>query len=325
MTARVLVTGAAGFLGRRVVTALRARGYPVRALVRRPAGAVFPEPVEIITADLATSADLGPAVAGIDAVLHLATPMRGDAESILRDAVLGTRRLLDAVERSSAKRFVLASSLSVYDFEAAGGVLDEGSALERRPDARDAYTAAKLRQEELCRESCARSGIALTVLRPAYVWGTGREFPPTLGLEIGPLRVLVAPSRTLPSIHVENCADAFAEVLRAGDRADGTFDLVDFPEVTARAFLADLLRTSGRSGVVLPVPYAPSRALVRLVHGLAPRRLRERLPSFFGPARFAARFRPVRVTGSRFRERLGWRPPVSRERCLERTFPAPPR
>jgi len=322
MASEVLVTGAAGFLGRHVVSALRARGRGVRALVRRPPGAPFPEGVEVFTADLSASADLGPAVAGIDGVLHLATPMHGDAESILRDAVLGTRRLLDAVERSSAKRFVLASSLSVYDFEAAEGVVDEGSALERRSEARDAYTTAKLRQEELCRESCASAGIALTVLRPAYVWGTGREFPPTLGLEIGPLRVLVAPSRRLPSIHVENCADAFAEVLRAGDRADGTFDLVDFPEVTARTFLADLLRSSGRSGVVLPVPYAPSHACVRLLHALAPRRVRERLPSFLAPARFAARFKPVRVSGSRFRERFGWRPPVSRERCLERTFPA---
>lgn len=328
----VLVTGSSGFLGRRVVAALRARGLAVRALDRAagrggagggaPGGPALPEGVVELAADLCGPDDLGVACRGVEAVVHLAARLEGPPGELLRSAVEGTRRLLDAMERERVGRLVLASSLSVYDWAAGDGVLGEGAPLESRPEERDEYTESKLRQERLARERCAAAGIALAVLRPAVLWGAGRAVPPTLGPRLGPLQLLVAGGRPLPLLHVDNAADAFAAVLEAG--AVGTFDLADHEEVTAARFARDLRRRGALRGPLLPVPYRLGLAAAALVHRLAPGPVRARLPSFLGPARFAARFRPVRVGVARLREAAGWRPPFSYQECLERTLPLSP-
>jgi UDP-glucose 4-epimerase len=224
------------------------------------------------------------------------------------------------MEQTGVKRLVLASSLSVYDWAAAGDVLREDSPLERRPEERDAYTKSKILQEQLARECCARHGIALTILRPGVIWGFGRDYPPTIGQQAGPLHVLIGSARQLLAVHVENCADAFAAVLGAGHATEGTFNVIDHPDVTVGRFVRDHLRRSGRFGVVFPAGYRLGFALVKAIHLLAPRSLRRRLPSFVAPARFAARYKPVRIDGSRLRDTIGWRPPISYEQCLDRTY-----
>jgi len=321
---KVLVTGAAGFLGRQVVCALRQHGHEVRALVRPQTGLPSRKPtspgVEEFHADLCVSADLTRACEGVQAVVHLAAKMRGDDESVVETAVRGTERLLSAMEQVRVKRLVLASSLSVYDWAAADDVLREDSLLERRPEERDAYTKSKILQEQLVRERCARQGIALTILRPGVIWGFGREYPPTVGQQAGPLHVLIGSARQLPAVHVENCADAFAAVLDAGHAAEGTFNVIDHPEVTVGRFVRDHLRRSGRFGVVFPATYRLALALVKALHALAPRSLRRRLPSFVAPARFVARYKALQIDGDHLRDTIGWRPPISYEQCLDRTY-----
>lgn len=326
---KVLVTGAGGYLGRRVVLALRRRGHQVRALdLPRPgprAEERGTEGVEEFRADLCASPDLARVCEGVQAVIHLAAKMVGDHESLVKTAVEGTRRLLDAMEEAGVRRMVLASSLSVYDWAAAEGVLDEDSPLEQRPEVRDAYTIAKLRQEQTARDRCGRSGIALTVLRPGTIWGTGREYPSTIGPHAGPFHFLIAAARELPVVHVENCADAFAAVIDAGPVAEGTFNLIDHPGITARRFVRDHLRRFRRFGIVIPVAYQLGLASVGVLHRLTPRSLQRRLPSFVAPARFAARYRPARIDGARFRNVVGWQPPLSYERCLDGTYGGPSR
>jgi UDP-glucose 4-epimerase len=224
------------------------------------------------------------------------------------------------MQRSGVKRLVLASSLSVYDWSRADPVMDEETPLEAHPEARDAYTTAKLRQEQLARELCERSGIALTVLRPPVIWGAGRELPPTIGQRIGPIHVVFGAGRQLPSVHVENCADAFAHALDARPEAAGTFDVVDHPEITARRFVDDHLRRSRRFGLVLPVGYAFTLGCLRVLDRITPGPIARKLPSFCAPPRFLARFKPVRITGARFRSTLGWRAPLTYEQCLDRSY-----
>ena len=316
---KVLVTGAGGFLGRHVVQALLRRGCAVRALDLPGAGRAVRESapgVEVCEVDLCHS-DLTGACGGVQAVVHLAAQLQGDAETLVRTAVVGTGRLLEAMAQERVERLVLASSLSVYDWSA-GAVLDEEAQLEPRPEARDGYTLAKLRQEQLTRERCAAAGAALTVLRPGLLWGMGREYPSTIGPRLGPLHLVIGAARSLPVIHVENCADAFAAALD-GPGTVGTFNVVDHPEITAARFVRDHLRRSGQPGLSLPIAYRLARASVALLHWLAPGPLRRRLPSFVAPSRFAARYRPVLIDAARLRA-TGWRPPLSYQACLERTY-----
>lgn len=313
---KVLVTGARGFLGREVLLALRKRGHTVRAIDVAGDRIDGSEDIELFLADLCESLDLERACTGIDAVVHLAGRMNGPDAAVLRSALVGTRRLLDAMEATGVRRMVLASSLAVYDWTAVGTDLREASPLEPRPESRDAYTMAKLTQEGMTRDRCARVGIDLAVLRPAAIWGPGREFPPTIGQRVGPVHLVFGGASPLTAVHVANCADAFAVAVESG--IAGTFNVVDHPWISRRRFAGDHARR-GRRGLVLSVPYRLGLLSAAAAERLAGP-LRGKLPSFLHPRRFVARYGPTQINGSRFSQATGWQPPLSYEECLDRTY-----
>ncbi|MCW3813809.1 NAD(P)H-binding protein [Micromonospora sp. DR5-3] len=104
---RVLVTGASGRLGRAVLPRLRDDGFVVRAVSRHPRQ---DSTVEWLTADLATGAGLTPAVAGVEAVLHLASSAARRTHEV---DVLGTRRLVEAAGRAGVKHLVFVSIVGI--------------------------------------------------------------------------------------------------------------------------------------------------------------------------------------------------------------------
>jgi nucleoside-diphosphate-sugar epimerase len=156
---RVLVTGAGGFIGGRVVEtlALGSQATP-RALLRRwtSAARIARFPVEIRTADL-RSDDLSDALTGCDAVVHCAV---GDTAA----TVEGTQRLLDAAITAGARRVVHLSTVEVYG-DASGEVLEEHAL---RPS--NAYGRDKVAAEGVCEAARAR-GLEVAILRPAIVYG----------------------------------------------------------------------------------------------------------------------------------------------------------
>src|ERR1700733_9122730 len=116
---KVLVTGAGGFLGQRLVAALLREGHSVRALVRQSApldSMANSRALETIRADLTTSQDLAPAFAGVDVLAHLAAAVTGDEGRMFAATVEGTERLLASMARSNCRRMVLASTFAIYDW-----------------------------------------------------------------------------------------------------------------------------------------------------------------------------------------------------------------
>ena len=110
----ILVTGASGFVGRRVVAALTSGGHPVRALVRTEARAaeLAQYRPEVARGDILQADSLPEACGGVDAVLHLAAVIRekGDA-TFQRVNYEGTRNLAATAAAAGVKRFILASTL----------------------------------------------------------------------------------------------------------------------------------------------------------------------------------------------------------------------
>jgi len=105
---RVLVTGAAGNIGRAVVPMLRQRGHFVRGFDRQPC----PDDGECIMGDLTDADAVRRAVEGCDAVVHLAANPRPIAtfEDLLGPNVIGLHHVVDASRQAGVKRLVLASS-----------------------------------------------------------------------------------------------------------------------------------------------------------------------------------------------------------------------
>ena len=306
----ILVTGATGFLGCRVVGELLKRGCSVRALVRSPAfqcPAQWQGQVQIVQADLLVSEDLDTLFAGVDVLIHLAATVRGLADEQLSGTVEGTRRLLDAMLRVGATRhIVLASSFAVYDFSADQHCLSEDSALEPDPAARDGYTTAKLAQERLVRQMADDQGWTLSVLRPGLIYGPGASPAASAGMKLGKLFLVVAPGARLRLTHVENCAAAFADA--AAKKAAGTFNIVDDEHLSAWRYAGRLLRHAPRTVRVL-FPYNAGLLIVlviQVVTTLFPA-VRRRLPGLLKPRVFRARFRPFDYTNAHAKTVLGWR------------------
>ena len=321
---KVLVTGANGFLGRHVVSALLARGQEVRAMVR-PAANVealgWPASVEIYRADLRSSKDIEAGFDGVEVLVHLAALVSGGDDLQLAASAGGTERLLGAMSRTSCKRLVLASSFAVYDWSAISGTLDESSPIEAGADLyeRDGYTIAKSWQERVTRRFAEQHGWDLTVLRPGFIWGKDHAYLAAMGIRAANFHVVIGPFSRMPLTHVENCADLFA--LAAIDpRARGeTFNVVDSDGERIWSFLGSYMRETGERGFRIPFPYTVAFNAVRLAYTTVFRK-NAKLPHILVPCRFESRLKPLRYTNKKARELLGWSPPLDLAECVARSY-----
>jgi nucleoside-diphosphate-sugar epimerase len=168
---RILVTGAAGLLGRFVVDELRSHGFEVRGFDRREGTAG----IDWIVADVTDAAALAAAMRDIDAVLHIAALPNiwsGDGASIMRVNTQGTYLVFDAAEAAGIQRVVFCSSDSV-----AGYTVREGRMIAPRYapldlahplQATDPYALSKVLGEDIARAYALR-GMAVLALRTVFV------------------------------------------------------------------------------------------------------------------------------------------------------------
>jgi dihydroflavonol-4-reductase len=127
---KVFLTGATGFVGHHVARALAGQGAELRLLARRTSNLANLEgiPGETHVGDLARPESLRPALAGCDAVVHVAADYRlwiRDPAAMYRANVDGTRELLRLAREAGVPRFVHTSSVATMRFRADGAPTDE--------------------------------------------------------------------------------------------------------------------------------------------------------------------------------------------------------
>jgi nucleoside-diphosphate-sugar epimerase/predicted dehydrogenase len=158
---KVLVTGATGFIGGRIVETLHLSGeMDVRSGIRQWANAArlgrLPE--EIVKMDLTNEDEIGRAMDGVDYVIHCA---KGPGEI----NVQGTANLLKIASGKNLKRFVHLSTAEVYG--AASGLVDESAPFQYTGND---YNRTKIEAEKICWDY-VKKGFPLTIVRPSIVYG----------------------------------------------------------------------------------------------------------------------------------------------------------
>ena len=171
----VLVTGATGAVGPRVVHALHQAGYRIRTFsVDNPASGIFPQTVEVLIGDVTDQVAVQSAMRGVDAVVHMAAllhivnPPPELLEKYERINVSGTATVVEAAIKAGVKRVVLFSTIALYG-PSGGCVLNEMS--PTHPDT--FYAQTKLAAEKIVLEARGDDGKTLgIVLRLGAVYGS---------------------------------------------------------------------------------------------------------------------------------------------------------
>jgi nucleoside-diphosphate-sugar epimerase len=328
---RVLVTGASGFIGAKVVEQLLERGFTrVRCMVRPSSSRTRLEGVlqrfgaqpgvEVVTGDLTSPADCQRIAEDVSVVLHLAAGFDKSFAGAFMNSALATRNLMDGfLARGQPVRFVNVSSFAVYSNLGMkrGALLDETAPLEDAPQARyDAYGFGKLKQEQLVQEYGRTRGLRWVILRPGTVYGPGKkDLTGRIGIDTFGFFIHVGGSNELPLSFVDNCAEA---IVLAGlvPGVDGeVFNVVDDERLTSSAFLRAYKRRVKRFSVRLPYVVAHALSCAWENYSI---RSQGQLPPAFNRRRASAEWKGNRYTNQKLRDRLGWTPRVALDEAMGR-------
>src|SRR5215831_4459052 len=326
MNDSVLVTGATGFIGLKVVENLLERGFHRLRCFARPSGATDKlqkilsqvggtARVEIIKGNLLCREDCVKAAKDVSVIYHLAA---GTSEKSIPDAfmnsVVTTRNLLEAsLQQTRLKRFVNTSSFTVYSNvgKPSRRLLNEACPIEQNPEFYgDAYCYAKVKQDELVQEYGKKYGIPYVIVRPGSVYGPGKkEITGRIGIDTFGMFLHLGGSNPIPFTYVDNCADA---IVLAGLKTgiDGeVFNVVDDDLPSSRQFLR-LYKRRVRKFRSLYIPRSISYLLCTLWEQYAIWS-EGQLPPAFSRRRWRAEMKKTYYTNDKAKKLLGWKPKVS--------------
>lgn len=216
---RVLVTGASGLLGGGLARALAERGDDVTVLQRRAAGLKLRE----IRGDVADPAPVGTAVAGQDAVIHLAAKVNvvGPWAEYERANILGTTTIVQACRRAGVRRLVHVSSPSVAN--AGLSLVGVGAEPADPYRARGPYARSKA-AAELIALGADSASLRVVAIRPHLVWGphdTQLTTRVVSRARAGRLPLIGSGSALVDTTYVDNAVEALMAALDRCEHAHG--------------------------------------------------------------------------------------------------------
>jgi UDP-glucose 4-epimerase len=230
----VLVTGGAGFIGSHVVARLLDAGHSVTVLDNLSVGTRerVPDDVRLVVGDVRDPMACADALRAVDAVIHLAArvTIRASLDGFVEDAdvnLMGTLRLIAALDGAPVRRFVLASSMAVYADGVAGSTVSE----EHDTFPISPYGVSKLAAERIASQVLPLHGIPLTVLRFFNTFGPGQTYTPYVGaatifitrlLQGEPITVFGDGEQQRDFVHVGDIADGVVASLSG---PAGTYNL----------------------------------------------------------------------------------------------------
>ncbi len=272
---KVLVTGANGFVGKRVCFLLQREGYSVRGAVRLHdySGNVGMKDETVLTeeivhiGDIDGNTDWSLALDGVDTVVHLAARVhilqevsKNPLESFRSVNVLGSEHLAWMAVKSGIRRFIYISSVSIHGNSTGDRpCVEEDNAHPHSP-----YAISKWEGELILKRIAKESGLELIIVRPPLVYGpgvggnflrlmrwAGRGWPLPLGCV-----------RNLRSfIGLDNLADLIVCCVCHPKAAGETFLVADGEDISTPDLICRIACLLGRPARILPFPVGIFRVM----------------------------------------------------------------
>ncbi len=249
----ILVTGAAGFLGRHVVKTLRQAGHPVRALLHtgRPE-AVTPYGAEPCYGDVRDITSLHQAMVGAEAVVHLAAIIREKGRATFQGVNhQGTANVIAAAQEAGVQRILHLSVIGAQD------------------NPRYPYLRSKWQGEQ----AVIQGGVPYTILRPSFLFGEGDEFFNLLAgvVKALPLVPIAGSGKArFQPIWVEDVARCVELGLSTGRLVDQTIKIGGSEHFTYDGLIDLVAATLGARRVKVHVPL-PLMGFLATMMGVLPR------------------------------------------------------
>lgn len=243
---KVLITGATGFTGSRVVPLLSDSGYEVRCFVRETSDRSRLEtlPVEWVTGDLSDTEALTSALRGVDALVNIASLGFGHAESILRSA-----------KEAGVKRGIFISTTAIFT--------------QLNADSKSARLAAE--------EAIQASGLSYTILRPTMIYGSSRDrnmWRLIRLLRFSPIIPIFGDGESLQqSIFVDDVAQAVLLALQNDITIGKSYNIAGKDPLTYNQVIDTVASALGKRVWKLRLPYMPIVNFLQFTE-----RIRIRLP-----------------------------------------------
>lgn len=267
----VLVTGAGGFVGSKVVARLRRDEVTVRSSVRRYEAGI-PAATQVV-ADLASDnlIDWSAALTGIDVIVHCAARVHvvreaasNPLEMFRRVNVEGTVSLAAQAAMAGVKRLVYVSSIGVNGAETRGRAFQADDA----PAPHSPYAQSKWEAEIALRDISARTGLESVIVRPPLVYGP--DAPGNFGtlmraVHRGVPLPLGAVDNRRSFVALENLVDLLVRCIEHPAAAGQTFLVSDAEDLSTPDLLRRLAKAMGKTAHLLPVPVILLSGVARLL------------------------------------------------------------
>jgi nucleoside-diphosphate-sugar epimerase len=304
---RVLVTGANGFIGRHLCSALEMAGYRVRRAVRSLETTVSPPHNDsIVIGDIGPNSNWSEALGDVQAVVHLAAHVHrlkqneSAAHEYFRVNLEGTRALVTQACEVGVERFIFLSSTKVH-----------GERSDQKPFAADdaltpvdAYGKSKLAAEYAVRDIAGRSGMGWVIVRPPLVYGPG------VGANFYRLLTLVDRQVPLPFkgiinkrslVSIGNLCDFLVRALSQSEALGQAFLISDDHDLSTSELVSKIAAAIGKQPLLFKVPI-PILELAGKILGYG--------------AEVNRLTRSLQLDVSQTRLTLGWRPVESTEKAI---------
>jgi len=321
---KILVTGATGFLGKRLVELLSQKGHPVRALARKLSNIEKLKElnVEVFFGDVADMESLKSVFNGIDFVIHAAADTAGREEDGKLSTIQGTKNVISLCEEFKVKKLVYISSCNVYgvaDYRDRQIVTEESS-LERSPQKRGPYSNSKLEAEGIVRQAMKRGIVPIVCLRPGTIYGPGGEiFTPMMGFAFGQklFAIIGAGKFVLPLVYIDNLVEAILAAINNEAGAGEIYNVVDTDKLTKKDYVELLLKRLYPNAYYIYIPYGVLYSIVFIQEIMF--KILKRNP-FLTRYRLKSSQKNIIYDASRVKNELHWNPLILGKEGLSRVF-----